>query len=102
VRRGLTERLSNRILRDGRRGLFHPDNFSFGDPVYLSRIYAAAREVPGVASVEVKKFRRQHSQDTLALADGRILLSPLEIARLDNDPDFPERGVIELQLFGGK
>jgi hypothetical protein len=102
VRRGLLERLSNRVLRDGRRGLFHPDNFSFGDPVYLSRIYAAARSVPGVDSVEITAFRRQHSKDELDLAEGRIVLGSLEIARLDNDADFPERGVLELELHGGK
>jgi len=102
VRRGVTERLSNHVLRDGRRGLFHPDNFSFGDPVYLSRIYAEAHAVPGVESVEVTAFRRQRSTDVIALAEGRIVLGPLEIARLDNDPDFPERGVLELDLHGGK
>jgi hypothetical protein len=26
----------------------------------------------------------------------------LEIARLDNDPNFPERGVFELTLEGGR
>src|SRR5262245_641954 len=102
VRLGLLDRLSNRVLRDGTLGLFHPDNFSFGDSVYLSRIYAAAREVPGVDSIEMTAFRRQHSQDELDLAEGQILLGPLEIARLDNDRDFPERGVLELALHGGK
>ncbi len=33
-----------RPLPDGRRGLFDPDNFSFGQTVYLSPIYAAARQ----------------------------------------------------------
>ena len=30
--------LSSGVLPDGPLGLFHPDNFSFGEPVYLSRI----------------------------------------------------------------
>jgi len=29
-------------------------------------------------------------------------LDRLEIARLDNDPNFPERGVLRLRLGGGK
>jgi hypothetical protein len=29
-------------------------------------------------------------------------LGRLEIPRLDNDPNFPERGVLRLVLFGGK
>jgi Baseplate J-like protein len=102
VRRGVLDRLSNRMLRDGTLGLFHPDNFTFGDSVYLSRIYAAAHAVPGVESAEITVFRRQHSDDELALTQGRIDLGPLEIAQLDNDPDFPEHGVIELDLHGGK
>lgn len=102
VKRALEELFSSRVLRDGRRGLFHPDNFSFGDPVYLSRLYAAAHAVPGVLSVKVTAFRRQGSKDELALQEGRIALGRLEIARLDNDPNFPERGVLSMELHGGK
>ena len=58
VERELFEYLSNRDLPDGRRGLFHPDNFTFGQPVYLSAIYAAAHQVTGVESVEVHTFQR--------------------------------------------
>jgi hypothetical protein len=102
VRRALEELFSSRVLRDGRRGLFHPDHFSFGQTVYLSRIYAAAHAVPGVLSAQVTAFRRQGDTDGLALADGRITLGALEIARLDNDPNHPERGVLDLELHGGK
>jgi hypothetical protein len=102
VKRSLLERLSSRVLRDGRRGLFHPDNFTFGEPVYLSPIYAEAHQVPGVDSVVVTAFRRQHSDDELALEEGRIVLDRLEVARLDNDANYPERGVVTLDLHGGK
>jgi hypothetical protein len=102
VKRALSELFSSRVLRNGQRGLFHPDNFSFGDPVYLSRLYAAAHAVAGVLSVQVTAFRRQGSTDELAMEEGRIALGRLEIARLDNDPDFPERGVLALELHGGK
>jgi predicted phage baseplate assembly protein len=102
VRRALEELFSARLLRNGRRGLFHPDNFSFGQPVYLSRLYAAAHDVAGVQSLKVTTFRRQGSKDQLALQDGRIVLGRLEIARLDNDPNYPERGVLSLELHGGK
>lgn len=102
VKRALLDRLSNRVLRDGRRGLFHPDNFTFGQSVYLSPIYAEAHKVPGVDSVVITAFKRQHSDEVLALQEGRIALDRLEVARLDNDPNFPERGVITLDLHGGK
>ena len=50
VERALNDVLSSRTLRDGTKGLFHPDNFTFGETVYLSRVYAAARRVAGVTS----------------------------------------------------
>ena len=82
--------------------MFHPDNFTFGQPVYLSRLYAAAQAVPGVDSVLITTFQRQGAAGQKALDEGKLSLGRLEIARLDNDPNFPERGVFRLQLGGGK
>jgi predicted phage baseplate assembly protein len=83
-------------------GLFAPDNFSFAQPVYLSPIYAAAQSVPGVASVTVQVFQRQHEPASSGLTGGLLSMGRLEIARLDNDPNFPERGVLSLSLGGGR
>ena len=102
VRAALLEIFSNRVLPDGRRGLFHPDNFTFGQTVYLSPLIAAAQEVPGVSSVEIIGFRRQGTADPKPLQDGQLPLGRLEIARLDNDPSFPERGLFTLTAVGGK
>ncbi|MCY1338978.1 putative baseplate assembly protein [compost metagenome] len=102
VRRALLDVLGARRRADGTRGLFHPDNFSFGQTVYLSPLYAAARTVAGVASVQVKRFQRLGQVDPKPLADGFMTLGRLEIARLDNDPNFPEHGVLRLELHGGK
>jgi predicted phage baseplate assembly protein len=102
VRRGLLDVLGNRNRSDGTRGLFHPDNFSFGQTVFLSPLYAATRTVPGVLSVQVTRFGRQGQSDPTPLADGFMPLGRLEIARLDNDPNFPEHGVLRLELHGGK
>jgi hypothetical protein len=102
VKARLLEVLSSRELPDGRRGLFHPDRFSFGQTVYLSPILAAVRHVPGVASARALSFQRQGVDEPQYLAQGRLPLQRLEIARLDNDPDFPERGALGLELSGGK
>jgi hypothetical protein len=98
----LMRALGSRVLPDGRRGLFHPDEQSFGQTIHLSRIYAAAHAVPGVASVVVTKFQQQGQDTKQHLAAGRIMLGRLEISRLDNDPNFPEHGVLDITLFGGK
>ena len=90
------------VRPDGQPGFFHPDNFSFGQPVYLSRIVAAAQEVPGVRFVEALLFRRLGDERTSAPASGVLTIGRLEIARLDNDPSFPERGALRLTMEGGR
>ena len=97
----LRDLFSNRRLPDGRKGFFHPDNLSFGDDICLSRLVAAAQAVPGVESVQVTKLNRQGAtrvgSQTACLKIGEI-----EIARLDNDPEFPENGVLKLEMAGGR
>lgn len=102
VKAALLEVLSNRTLADGRRGVFHPDNLSFGEPVLLSPLYAAAQAVAGVDSVTITRFERQGSPSDAALKSGALEMGRLEIARLDNDPNFPERGVLTLDMRGGR
>lgn len=102
VKQALIEIFTSGLRSDGSRGLFHPDNFSFGQTIYLSPIYAAARQVRGVSSVQVTRFCRQGDDDPKPLSDRFIRLGRLEIGRLDNDPNFPEHGVLELTMLGGK
>ena len=102
VKEALLETFSNRILPDGRRGIFHPDNFTFGQTVYLSSLYAAAQAVEGVDSIDITKFQRQRIPGNESLETGKLELGRLEIARLDNDPDFPEHGVFTLTMKGGR
>jgi hypothetical protein len=102
VEAALLELFSNRQLSDGRLSLFHPDNFTFGQAVSLSPLVAAAQSLAGVASVEVKKFQRQGQDSREALDAGRLTLERLEIARLDNDPNFPEHGVFSVTMKGGR
>ena len=94
--------LSNRAFADGTRGFFHPLEFVFGQPVYLSRLYAAVEAVPGVESVTVQVFKRYWEVARDELARGRIGLGAFEIARLDNDPNVPEQGVLTLAAVGGQ
>ena len=102
VKAGLLQVLSNGVLPDGRLGLFHPDNFTFGQTVYLSPIYAAAQAVSGVASVRITTFGRWGSSDPQPLHDMKLQLERLEVARLDNDRSFPEHGVLTVNVQGGK
>jgi hypothetical protein len=53
-----------------------------------------------VDSVEIRTFQRQRNPSADALAAGKLELGRLEIARLDNDPNFPEHGVLNLIIKG--
>ena len=108
VERALLEAFGVTDLRGGRQGFFHPDAFTFGQPVYLSRIVARAMSVPGVDWVNVddadggpNRFRRWGQPPRGEIAVGRIDMGRLEIARLDNDPNRPENGRLEFHLRGG-
>src|SRR5690606_6031678 len=87
---------------DGQPALFHPDRFTFGQAVYLSDIYAAAHAVEGVESVTVRTFQRLHEPDPRPIEEGVLTMGRLEIARLENNPNFPERGLMVLDVEGGK
>jgi hypothetical protein len=102
VEAALSEIFSDQILPDGTLGIFHPDNFTFAQTVYVSPLYAAAQAVDGVASVQITTFQRQQQPDPKPLQDGFLPMGRLEIARCDNDPNFPEHGVFRLSMGGGK
>jgi hypothetical protein len=101
VKAALLEVFSNRDLGDGRRGFFHPDRFTFGQPVYLSQIVSTAMEVPGVEWVDVVAFHRWGRSPLGEREAGVISTGRLEIAVLDNDPNAPENGKIEFIMEGG-
>jgi len=108
VKRALSDRFSNRDLPDGRRGFFHPDRYTFGQSVFLSRLVSAAMEIPGVQWVDLtdrgdgpNRFRRFGEPSHGEFDEGRIDMGRLEIARLDNDPSLPENGKIEFLMEGG-
>jgi len=99
----LRKTFDNQRHADGSRGFFHPDNFSFGQPVLLSRIYAEAQGVTGVRHVDVTILRRQGSNSGEMVPESDVFnIGRVEIAQLDNDPDFPDRGVLRFEAMGGR
>lgn len=109
VEQAVRRELSSSSLPGRRRGFFHPDNFTFGQPLYLSRLYEAVAAVDGVDSVVATRFARLAEQGadlaraTAANLDrGAIPIGRLEVLRLDDDPDFPDNGLLGLTMRGGK
>jgi hypothetical protein len=77
----------------------------------VSALLAAVQAVPGVENAMVTELERYEIAEPNAAIDqsgeelpvnSALLLGPLEIARLDNDPNFPENGVLVLDLRGGR
>jgi len=102
----LLEVFSNSELPDGRLGFFHPDNFTFGQSVYLSHIIVEAMKVPGVNWIDTTnrpphRFYRWGEFPRDEIEKGMIVLSRFEIARMDNDPNAPENGRIQFYMEGG-
>ncbi len=102
VRAALLRVFGSGSLPDGRLGVFHPDNFTFGQTVYLSHLYMAAETIAGVDWVKVTTFQRQDNPASSGLEAGKLDMGRLEIARLDNDPNFAKHGVLRLTMKGGK
>jgi hypothetical protein len=102
VQAALLEAFSNRLLPDGRRGFFQADNLTFGEGIYLSKLVASAQAVAGVQSVTVNKLQRRFEADAGELGSGILALGSMEIAQLDNDPNFPEHGKLTLVMRGGR
>jgi predicted phage baseplate assembly protein len=94
--------LGSHVRPDGRRGLFHPDRLSFGQSIHLSRLIAAAQAVAGVSSVAVTALNRRFEHPRREIEAGVLPIGPLEIARMDSDPSFPENGALTLTLRGGR
>lgn len=97
VETALLKAFSNQQWPDGERGFFYPDNFGFGQPVYLNELYVAANAVPGIESVDITTFQRQGIPGT-GLNDGVLPMDWQEIAILENNPRYPERGLLRLTL----
>ena len=110
VELAVREALTTGIRVNGLPGFFHPDRFTFGQPLFLSRLYAAVADVDGVDAVVALRFSRLTDDEPEGggpvsdtnLERGAIPIGPLEIIRLDDDPDFPENGLLSLTMQGGK
>jgi hypothetical protein len=98
VRATLGRLFGARVQPDGTPGLFSPDRLSLGSPVYTGPLIAAAVQVPGVVWAEITDLRTVGMPIPIVMADGRLALDPPLVPRLDNDPNFPDRGTCHIEL----
>jgi hypothetical protein len=106
---------SDAFAPDGRAGFFHPDAWSFGQPLHASRLIGRALAVQGVERVLRVSMRRfnpgaggglvtvEVAPDALPEALVEVLpIGPFEILVVANDPDRLERGRIAFDIRGGR
>lgn len=96
----LEQEFSTGWTPDGRAGFFHPDRWTFGQPLFESQIIARIMQVVGidhVISVNIKRWSE-------ATPGGKFFtkLRHNEIIEVLNDPDHQERGFIEFEVKGGR
>ncbi len=94
---------STNNLNSQTKGLFHSDNLHLGQHIFYSRIHETAMSVAGVKSVSFVRFQRL-GLNVIKTADEKIpaiILANNEIPIIDNDPAYPNNGIIEFIIDGG-
>ena len=82
-------------------GFFFADRFTFGTPLYRSRLEAAIQNAPGVLGVRAIRYRKRGSFANFRNLPEIIAPAPTQILRVENDPSWPERGTIRVIAEGG-
>ena len=83
-------------------GFFFADRFTFGTPLYRSRLEAAIQDAPGVLGVSSITYRQRGVFAGFVDLPEVVAPAPTQILRVDNDPSWPERGTIQVIAEGGR
>jgi hypothetical protein len=102
VEAGVLDRLGSATRADESTRFFFADRFTFGTPLYRSRLEAAIQGVPGVAGVRAITYRQRGTFAGFVDLPEVIMPAPMQILRVDNDPSWPERGTIRVVAEGGR
>jgi hypothetical protein len=96
----LEQEFSDGYTPDGRPAFFHPDLWTFGQPLRASQIIGRAQAVTGVDHVKSVTIKRWNETGTGT--QEIVNLRHNEIIRVENDPDHLERGFIFFDVKGGR
>jgi hypothetical protein len=107
VEPAVLNKLSGTEQANGRKGFFHPDHFTFGQSLHVSRLFAAVYVVPGLESARIERLCRfgtpePERQTEINLAQGFLGVGPDEIIRLDNDRNSPHHGTLRVRAGEGR
>jgi Baseplate J-like protein len=94
--------LSASQLADGTTGFFYFDRFTFGTSLERSALEAAIQSAYGVAGVVSIQYRERGVTPTWTCIPETVPVGANQILRMDNDPNRPERGALQVIVEGGK
>lgn len=111
----LEQEFSSGYTADRRMGFFHPDLWTFGQPLRASQVMGRASGVPGVERVLLLSIRRWHSTSgpstaaiTISPEDlgtnevNTLAVEPFEVIQVASDPNHLEKGRIQFDILGGR
>lgn len=96
----LEQEFSDGWTPDGRMGFFHPDLWTFGQPLVASQIVGRVLEVEGVEHIIAVTMRRWNGPSALTAEVTNVAFN--EILQVVNDPDHQEKGFIDFDVKGGR
>lgn len=94
--------LSDAQNPDGSTGFFYLDNFTFGTPLERSALEAAIQAAYGVAGVLSIEYRERGVTSTWTNLPDTLTFGVNQILRVENDPNYPEHGTLQVIVEGGK
>jgi predicted phage baseplate assembly protein len=98
----LDQEFGTSYTSDGRRGFFHPDNWTFGQALHRSQIEGRLQQVAGVEHVVSITMKRFNAPTPGIPGTEELEMAFDEVVLLANDPDHLERGLIRFELRGGR
>lgn len=102
VESALAAALGDEVLADGAPAFFHPDRWSFGQPVHLAPLVAAAMGVDGVEDVTAVRFRRMDAAAGTPAVVDPVPVGAREVARADTRRGTgPAYGRVAFHVEGG-
>ena len=102
VRFAVEQELSDGWTSDGRRGFFHPDEWTFGQALHRSALAGRIHAVTGVEHITAIALRRLGTATPGTPAGDTLSVRFDEIVLVRNDPDHRELGTIDVACTGGR
>lgn len=86
--------------RNNPDAFFHPNNFSFGEPLIRSQLEAAIQSVDGVKGIENIQIRKKGESNYQNFTSS-LHVAAHEIIQINNNPEHPEAGHVSINAHGG-